>query len=104
MGYWLSGDFLYSPSGYKFFDSLAVDGDGNICVATIGECGISVISPTGELVEFVQTADPFTTNICFGGADMQDAWLCLSGTGKLAKMRWPRKGLKLHYQQEYAVS
>ncbi len=86
---------LYRPAGYKFFDSLAIEASGNICVATIGECGISVISPAGELVEFVPTDDIFTTNICFGGADMMDAWICLSGTGRLAKMRWKRPGLTL---------
>ena len=88
---------LYRPAGYKFFDSLAVEDSGNICVATIGECGISVISPAGELVEFVQTDDIFTTNICFGGEDMMDAWLCLSGSGRLVKTRWKRPGLKLEY-------
>jgi gluconolactonase len=88
---------LYRPSGYKFFDSLAMEECGNICVATIGESGISVISPEGELVEFVATPDIFTTNICFGGEDMMDAWICLSATGKLVKTRWKRPGLKLEY-------
>ncbi|MFT5329052.1 MAG: gluconolactonase [Parasphingorhabdus sp.] len=88
---------LYRPSGYKFFDSLAMEECGNICVATIGESGISVISPEGELVEFVPTPDIFTTNICFGGEDMMDAWICLSATGKLVKTRWKRPGMKLEY-------
>lgn len=88
---------VYRPAGYKFFDSLAVEASGNICVATIGESGISVISPGGELVEFVATDDLFTTNICFGGADMCDAWLTLSGTGRLVKTRWARPGLTLEY-------
>ncbi len=88
---------VYRPAGYKFFDSLAIEASGNICVATIGECGISVISPEGELVEFVPTPDLFTTNICFGGDDMMDAWICLSGSGQLAKMRWKRPGLRLEH-------
>jgi gluconolactonase len=88
---------LYRPAGYKFFDSLAMEASGNICVATIGECGISVISPTGEPVEFVATDDIFTTNICFGGEDMMDAWITLSGTGRLVKTRWQRPGLRLRY-------
>ena len=86
---------LYRPAGYKFFDSLAVEAGGNICVATIGECGICVVSPTGEPVEFVATDDVFTTNICFGGPDMRDAWVTCSGTGRLVKMRRPRPGLRL---------
>jgi len=88
---------LYRPAGYKFFDSLGVEECGNICVATIGEGGISVISPTGELVAFVPTPDPFTTNICWGGADRRTAYITLSGTGQLVRMDWPRPGLALAY-------
>jgi gluconolactonase len=88
---------VYRPAGYKFFDSLGVEECGNICVATIGECGISVISPAGELVEFVATDDIFTTNICWGGPDRMDAYITLSGSGRLVKARWARPGLKLKY-------
>jgi gluconolactonase len=28
---------------------------------------------------------------------MQDAWICLSGSGRLVKTRWARPGLKLPY-------
>lgn len=86
---------LYRPAGYKFFDSLAMEAGGNICVATLGEGGISVVSAKGDLVEFVATPDAFTTNIAFGGTDMMDAYITLSGTGRLARMRWPRPGLRL---------
>ena len=41
--------------------------------------------------------DLIVTNICFGGADMKDAWITSSGTGKLYKTRWPRPGLKLNF-------
>ena len=88
---------VYRPAGYKFFDSLGIEECGNICVATIGECGISVISPGGELVEFVATDDIFTTNICWGGADMKTAYVTLSGSGRLAAIDWARPGLKLQH-------
>ena len=88
---------LYRPAGYKFFDSLGMEAGGNVCVATIGESGISVISPEGELVEFVATDDIFTTNICFGGEDLRDAYITLSGSGRLVKTRWARPGLKLQH-------
>ena len=89
---------LYRPAGYKFFDSMGVEECGNVCVATLGESGISVVSPEGEPVEFVPTDDPFTTNICWGGDDMRDAYVTLSGTGRLVRCRWPRPGLRLAYQ------
>jgi len=88
--------FLYGAGGYSWFDSLGVDSAGNVCVATIGNGGISVISPQGDLVEFVPTGDPFTTNICWGGPDLRTAYITLSGTGRLISMEWPRPGLALH--------
>lgn len=88
---------LHRPAGYKFFDSLGMEADGNVCVATIGEGGISVIAPDGGLVEFIGTPDLFTTNICWGGADMMDAYVTLSGTGRLARRRWARPGLRLRH-------
>jgi len=97
MGLGGAGIPLYRPAGYKFFDSLGVEENGNICVATIGESGISVISPEGDLLEFVPTPDPFTTNICWGGPDRRTAYITLSGTGQLVSMEWPRPGLKLAY-------
>lgn len=87
--------FLYSPEGYKWFDSLGVEAGGNVCVATIGQSGISVVAPDGALVEFVASDDPFTTNICWGGAGMTTAYVTLSGTGRLAKREWARPGLVL---------
>ena len=84
--------------GYQLFDSLAVDGDGNICVATLVNGGVTVISPTGEVVDFIATDDRITTNICFGGEDFSTAFITVSSTGRLLRMKWPYKGLRLNYQ------
>ncbi|MBI3756406.1 MAG: SMP-30/gluconolactonase/LRE family protein [Deltaproteobacteria bacterium] len=91
------GKLLAGLPGYQLLDSLAVDGAGNVCVATLINGGITVISPDGSSVEFVPTGDPLTTNICFGGPDLRTAYMTLSGQGKLVAMDWPRPGLKLHY-------
>jgi gluconolactonase len=91
------GTFLYSPGGYTYFDSLGMEAGGNVCIATLGASGISVVAPDGALVEFVPTPDPFTTNICWGGPDMRTAYITLSATGRLATVRWPRPGLELSY-------
>lgn len=91
------GKLLAGLPGYQLLDSLAVDGAGNVCVATLINGGITVISPDGASVEFVPTGDPLTTNICFGGPDLRTAYITLSGQGKLVAMDWPRPGLKLHY-------
>ena len=88
---------LFGFPGLQLLDSLAVDGDGNVCVATLVNGGISVISPQGELVDFVATGDILTTNICFGGADLRTAYITSSGTGRLLKTQWRCAGAKLHY-------
>src|SRR5262249_40282319 len=61
--------------GYQLFDSLAVDGDGNVCVATLVTGAITVISPSGEVLDQVMTGDPLTTNVCFGGTDLRTAYI-----------------------------
>lgn len=88
---------LYGFPGMQLLDSLAVDGDGNVCVATLVNGGVSVVSPKGELVEFIPTGDPLTTNICFGGDDLRTAYITVSGTGRLLKTTWRCPGAKLNY-------
>lgn len=86
--------------GYQLLDSLAVDGEGNVCVATLVNGGITVITPTGE-TSHIPTGDLLTTNICFGDRDgsgeYRDAYITVSGTGKLLHCRWPHRGLRLNH-------
>ena len=91
------GKLLAGLPGYQLLDSLAVDSAGNVCMATLINGGITVISPAGAVVEFIPTGDPLTTNICFGGPDLKTAYMTLTSTGKLVAIDWPRPGLKLHY-------
>ncbi len=88
---------LYGLPGLQLLDSLAVDSAGNVCVATIVNGGVSVVSPGGDLVDFVATGDILTTNICFGGDDLTTAYITTSATGRLVKTTWPRPGAKLHH-------
>ena len=66
-------------------------------VATLIRGGITVISPRGELVEFVPMPDYYATNICFGGKDLRTAYITLSHSGRLVAMPWPRPGLPLNF-------
>jgi len=90
------GRVVCTLPGYQWLDSLAVEADGRVCVATIWNGGISVFEPGGTY-EHVAFPDPVTTNICFGGADMRDAWVTCSSTGRLYHCRWPRPGLRLPF-------
>ena len=82
--------------GRAFFDSLAVQANGDVCIASIRD-GITTISPVTGAVTQTPLPDRMTTNICFGGADMRDAYVTLSETGRLIKLRWPDQGLKLNF-------
>ena len=92
------GTLLDRLPGFQFLDSLKVDGDGNVCVATPGTGRINALSPEdGSVVDFVETGDILTTNLCFGGEDLRTAYITASGTGRLVATEWPRPGLALAY-------
>lgn len=90
------GRVVCTLPGFQWLDSLAVEAGGRICVGTLWNGGITVFEPGGSY-EHIPTQDPVTTNICFGGPDMRDAWVTCSSTGKLFKARWPRPGLRLPF-------
>lgn len=93
-----TGGVLCGLPGLQLFDSLGVDSDGNVVVATLVTGALTVISPGGDVLDQVLTGDPMTTNVCWGGADMKTAYVTCSGTGRLISLPWPRPGLKLHFQ------
>ena len=82
---------------YHMFDSLAVDAEGNICVATLITGGITVHSPDGERAQLIEMPDILTTNICFGGEDLKTAYITLSSTGSLVSIPWHCAGLPLNF-------
>ncbi|MBA2281642.1 MAG: SMP-30/gluconolactonase/LRE family protein [Acidimicrobiia bacterium] len=82
------GTPIYDPGGYMLYDSLAVDGEGWVCVATLVHGGITAVSPDGTEAERIPLADPLTTNICFGADGT--AFATLSGTGALVAFDWHR--------------
>jgi gluconolactonase len=90
------GRVIANLPGLQYLDSLAVEAGGKVCVATIFNGGITAFDRDGSTEHF-GFPDIVTTNICFGGADMRDAWVTCSSTGKLYKCRWPRPGLRLNY-------
>jgi gluconolactonase len=91
------GQLLAGLPGLQLLDSLAVDGEGWVCVGTLVNGGITAISPDGGTVEHLPLPDPLVTNICFGGPDLRTAYATLSGTGALVSFEWPRQGLRLHH-------
>ena len=96
----MPGDVVQTLPGYQWLDSLKVEADGRICVGTIFNGGITIFSADGKSIDHLPVSDLFTTNLCFGGADMQDVWITASSTGTIYKTRWERPGLKLQDQAQ----
>ena len=71
-----------------------------MCVADLPNSGIRVIDPAGQVVgRFVTPVpDTYVTNVCFGGAAGNTAYVCSAGRGLLYEVPWPWPGLRLNYQ------
>jgi gluconolactonase len=92
------GRLVAGLGGFQRFDSLAVSANGEICVGTLINGAVSVISPTQGLLRQVAMPDMFCTNLCFGGPELRTAFITLSGHGTLAAMEWPEPGLRLAHE------
>lgn len=91
------GVFVGAFPGIAYFDSLGVQADGGVCVATILAGGITTFWPGTKRVKHTPMPDPLVTNICWGGKGLRTAYITASGTGKLLAADWPKPGLRLNY-------
>jgi len=92
------GRCVVGLGGYQMFDSLAVDADGHIGVATLIIGAVSDIWPDGGRVDQYALPDMMVTNVCFGGPGLRTAYTTLSMGGTLVSFEWPRPGLALNHQ------
>ena len=93
------GELVAGLPGYQLFDSLALEAGGKVCVATLFNGGITLISPDGRDIEHLPLPDDYTTNLCFGGPDLRTAYVTLSSSGQLVALEWPRPGLALNFRR-----
>ena len=91
------GRVVTGLGGYQMFDSLAVDAEGHICVATLITGAVSDIWPDGSRVDQYMLPDMMVTNVCFGGRERRTAYATLSMGGTLVSFECPRPGMKLNF-------
>ena len=84
------------PFNFAMCDSLVVDSEGNVIVATLVNGGLTSFKPSGEATH-TPAPDILTTNACFGGPGLRTLYATLSTTGQLIAFdNWPTAGLKLY--------
>ncbi|MBI1197796.1 MAG: SMP-30/gluconolactonase/LRE family protein [Phenylobacterium sp.] len=81
----------------NYLDSLALDADGAIVVASFNRCGVWTVSPDGARREFLAIDDFYATNVAFGGEGLRTAFVTLSSTGRLVAIDWPRAGQPVNF-------
>lgn len=82
----------------RFLDSLGMEADGTIAVAGLfDEPGIYRVDPATGAQRAVPFPDVMPTNIAFGGADMRTAYVTLTTTNRLVRLRWDAPGLRLPF-------
>ena len=91
------GTLVAGLPGLQLFDSLGVDAEGNVCVATLLTAAVTSFAPDGSSYEAIETGDLLTTNICWGGEGRKTAYVTQSATGRLSAMEWPRPGAELAF-------
>ncbi len=91
------GHLVAGLPGMQLLDSLAVAGEGWVCVGTLVNGGITAISPDGTKVEHTPLPDPLVTNVCFG-PEPKAAIATLSATGQLVAIPWAREGMRPQYR------
>ncbi|MBN9428369.1 MAG: SMP-30/gluconolactonase/LRE family protein [Burkholderiales bacterium] len=91
------GELVIGLGGYHLFDSMAIDREGNVWLATL-PTGISVVSPDGRLLRTIPFPDQFTTNLCFGGDGRRTIYVTQSSLGQICALDAESEGLALHFE------
>ncbi|HWX20310.1 MAG TPA: SMP-30/gluconolactonase/LRE family protein [Candidatus Binatia bacterium] len=59
-------------------DGMTIDNEGNVYLTGKGKGGVTVFDSTGNEIEHVAVAEPWTANVCFGGKDRQTLFITAS--------------------------
>jgi gluconolactonase len=98
---WAKGELMVGLPGLAGFDSLAVQADGAVVVATLVTGGLTRVRPDGRAEHIgLPVHDPYTTNICFLG---RTVFVTLGGRGLLLRGTWDTEGLTPHFFDRIAI-
>lgn len=90
------GRLIAGLPDYQLLDSLAVDAEGSVCVATLMNGGITVVT-SGKEPRHLPLPDAYTTNLCWGGPDLRTAYITLAQSGRVIAADWHCAGQPLNF-------
>lgn len=90
------GRLVHGFADYCRLDGLAVAASGDVCLATLERGSIAEFCQSSGKVSHYDVADLMVTNLCFGGPDNKTAFVTMSHSGRLAKIKWKQAGLPLN--------
>ncbi|CCA92879.1 SMP-30/gluconolactonase/LRE family protein [Novosphingobium sp. PP1Y] len=79
--------------GAMILDNIVCDEDGTTLIGCVRPGGIAVVSPGGILQALIALPDFAVTALAFAGEDRREVLACLSSTGRIVSLAWPRPGL-----------
>jgi gluconolactonase len=82
------GRLLFQTANDELFDSLAVDADGNVVVATQPTGCFTVVTPRGQVLSRIAVPDPYPTSLRFAPGDPATGYATLGSTGTLIRLDW----------------
>ena len=54
-------------------DGMTLDNQGNLYLTN--KQGVTVFDPAGQMIKNIPIPEPWTANVCFGGADMKSLFI-----------------------------
>jgi gluconolactonase len=77
-------------------DGMAFDANGNLYVTVYGQGDVTVLSPSGEVVERIETAGSLPTNVAFGRPGERRIYVTEDEFGRVEVFEVGTEGLRLY--------
>ena len=84
------GRAVVTLPGMQWPDSMAMEADGRVCIATIFSGVVTIVDPRTGSFEEVAFPDPITTNVALGGVDRREGGRPGRRAVSSHRCRWPR--------------
>jgi gluconolactonase len=63
----------------KGSDGMTIDENGDLVMCATGRTnGVSIFNPAGKLIDHIDVPEPWSANVCFGGADQRTLFITAS--------------------------